>query len=315
MRGSGRDSARGGQLRAVLLRHTHVLQLSATVLRALMMSMVLVVLACTTRPTDRIAGPGATAATGEPTTTSPPVRPWREVRERQRAEATYAAVAHYGVVGDPDRLVARRILVTPPGAGGNPVLAALERASTTGERGLVALVPSRAFTSAGFDGFGRHGVWGLQLRRPHLARRPAGWSEARARLAVRAVLCTVSSFDGRSDHPISVYPPGGRPEVDRLLGAPLPADRRPPPARRRKDTTALPGTDHRVEPTQKPPSVLPAATRGRRGAGRAGEGSGVEALGLAAAGTAPYTTAAPAVVDAWTATFAADDAARALGVA
>lgn len=30
----------------------------------------------------------------------------------------------------------------------------------------------------------------------------------------------------------------------------------------------------------------------------------VEALGLAAAGTAPYTTAAPAVVDAWTAWFA-----------
>lgn len=43
----------------------------------------------------------------------------------------------------------------------------------------------------------------------------------------------------------------------------------------------------------------------------------VEALGLAAAGTAPYTTAAPAVVDAWTAWFAdhlvGDDAARRSG--
>lgn len=218
-----------------------MLQFAAAVLRALMMSMVLLALACTARPADPTADPGAIAATAESATTRTEVRPWRDVRERQRGEGTFPAVAYYGVVGDPDRLVARRVLVAAPGAGENPVLAALERASATGERGLVALVPSRAFTSAGFDGFGRHGAWGLQLRRPFLARRPAGWTRARARLAVRAVLCTVSSFDGRSDHPISVYPPGGRPEVDRLLGVPLPADHRPPGCPSREGHSSSPG--------------------------------------------------------------------------
>lgn len=189
-----------------------------------MTSMVLLVLACSADPAGPVPERPA-ADVSEPGTPRPP----RDVRDRARAEQTLLATAYYGVVDDPGRLVARPVRVATPGAGGSPVLAALERSAVATDPRLVALVPPRAFASAGFDGFGRHGSWGLQLRRPFLAARPAGWSRQRARLAVRAVLCTVASLDRPRPHPVSVYPPRFRPEVDRLFGVSLPADRRSGP--------------------------------------------------------------------------------------
>lgn len=119
-------------------------------------------------------------------------------------------------------LVARRARVP---VKGNPLLGALRMAAKPSEPHLRTVVPAGAFSGAGFDGIGRQGAFWVEVSSPRFAHSRLGMSQGEARLAVRAVICTIqSSFGVRQ--PVDVYPPGGGIVLRELFGTPLPQPHR-----------------------------------------------------------------------------------------
>jgi hypothetical protein len=122
-------------------------------------------------------------------------------------------------------LVSRGVQIPQPGS--DPVVRALGLAAEDPtEPGLTAVVPAHVVSGSGFDGFGRYGSFSLDLSDPAWVERPAGMGDAEARLAQRALVCTVESFGGGGVHgghqPIHLYLPSGAAAGNRLFGIPLP---------------------------------------------------------------------------------------------
>lgn len=104
---------------------------------------------------------------------------------------------------------------------GNPIVSALELAAEPTHSDLQAAVPSGAFAQAGFDGIGRTGSFWVEVADDRWIGAQPQLSAADARLAVRAVVCTVQSLgNGRSR--VDVFRVGGGSPAQRLFGQPLP---------------------------------------------------------------------------------------------
>jgi len=171
-----------------------------------------------------IAAPFVLGGPSSPPRLQPGVQPGLESPSPSRPEGkTLSKIVYYGREGT-ESLVPREVQI--PERGVSPVLRALELAAEEPtEAGLTAIVPADAISAVGFDGFGRNGAFSLTLSDPAWIDRPSDMTIADARMAQRAVLCTVQSFGGvKGGHqPIHLYLRGSdRPAGDRLFGIPLP---------------------------------------------------------------------------------------------
>jgi hypothetical protein len=111
---------------------------------------------------------------------------------------------------------------------GDPMMRALELAAQEPtEPGLTALVPAGSVPQVNFDGSGRYGAFSLAFPDRAWIERPSAMGLREARLAQRAVLCTVQSFGGvhGGHQPIGLYFRSGSPAGTRLFGIPLPPTR------------------------------------------------------------------------------------------
>jgi hypothetical protein len=125
-----------------------------------------------------------------------------------------------------DSLVARHVRV--PVQGSATFTHALEiAAEEPTEKGLTAVAPAHAISHVDFEGSGRHGDFFLTLADRAWTRRPSGMGVVEARLAQRAVLCTVQSFGGLhgGHQPVHLYLRRGTPAGKHLFGVPLPPTR------------------------------------------------------------------------------------------
>ena len=117
-------------------------------------------------------------------------------------------------VGTEGVLAARSATVD---ARGDRIAEALALAAAAPARsGLESAIPADAFGSVSFDGVGAHGRFGVELADSSFVDDRPSMTAARARLAVRAAVCTVQNGIGA---PVVFYF-RGRP-VDRLFGQPL----------------------------------------------------------------------------------------------
>jgi hypothetical protein len=96
------------------------------------------------------------------------------------------------------------------------LLAALELATQTPtDPDYRTLWPAGSFASAGFDGVGVDGQYSIALADASLHDRPAGMTEAAARMAVEAAIYTVQAA-GQSRAPVQFYL--GHNPIDQVLG-------------------------------------------------------------------------------------------------
>ncbi len=117
-------------------------------------------------------------------------------------------------VGSDGRLVSRKVQVE---ARADVFEEALAIAGVPPrEAGLSNAFPADAFGSVSFDGYGRHGKYGIVLRVDAVEDARPGMSPADARLAIRAVVCTVQT--GRFS-PVMFYLHGKA--ATGLFGVPL----------------------------------------------------------------------------------------------
>ena len=134
------------------------------------------------------------------------------------------AEVFYARVGT-NSLVARHVRVPDRG---DPIRHALELAATKPtDPGLTSVVPRDSIPQAGFDGFGRYAAFSLAFADRTWIDRPATMGVAEARLAQRAVLCTVQSFGGihGGHQPVHLYLESGATAGTRLFGVALPPTR------------------------------------------------------------------------------------------
>lgn len=175
---------------------------------------------CSTDGQDAIppATPSGPSSTGVSRTASPSTSP-----ERGHDGPTFAVHVMYVHGGPGAELVARRARVP---MRGNPILNALDLAAQPPGGPLRAVVPPDAFSLAGFDGIGKRGSFWVEVAHERFGESRLGMSQGEARVALRAVICTVQSLGGNqpaSGHqPVRVYPPGGGHPLRQLFGTPVP---------------------------------------------------------------------------------------------
>ncbi|GEP37812.1 hypothetical protein NPS01_14750 [Nocardioides psychrotolerans] len=106
--------------------------------------------------------------------------------------------------------------------GGRDLFTALQQLETPPlDPDYRALWPEGSFADAGFDGVGTDGQLSVVLADASLRERPAGMSEADARLAVESVIWTLQSAASEGDPlqaPVQFYL--GRNPIDQVLGVP-----------------------------------------------------------------------------------------------
>lgn len=82
--------------------------------------------------------------------------------------------------------------------------------------GLRNAYPADALVSASYDGYGTHGQFGVVIRDQSVVDSPAGMTSAEARMAVRALVCTVQNG---TDAPVVFFL--HRKSVSSVWGQPL----------------------------------------------------------------------------------------------
>lgn len=149
--------------------------------------------------------------------------PSPSARADKEHPAKSMAVRVFYARGRSDHLLGKRVRV-PLGEG--PALSALMLAADEPSEGhWRAVVPANSFAHAGFDGVGSDGAFWIEVTQKRVSATRFGLTRDEARLAVRAVICTLQGLGGDragGKQPVDVYPPGGGEPVRRLFGVRLP---------------------------------------------------------------------------------------------